>query len=79
MQCSTHAAPFSVVILTAEPELATHLHILVHGQVVACKAGALAPDVAGDRAEDAHGQLQHDDEADLEVQEVVVRAWSGST
>ena len=31
----------------------------------------LAPDVGADRAEDAHEDLQQDDEGDLEVQEVV--------
>ena len=53
---------------------APDLHIFVHGELEARVTRALAPDVGRDRAEDAHGQLQDDDEPDLEVQEVVVRA-----
>ena len=53
------------------------LHVRVHGQLVAGPAGMVAPDVGRHGAEHAHGQLQDDDEANLEVQEVVVRACAG--
>ena len=39
--------------------------------MVAPVAVLLAPDVGPDRAEDAHADLQQDDEGDLEVEEVV--------
>ncbi len=54
------------------PILIIALHIGVHGQLIARPAGVVAPDVGSHRAEDAHGQLQDDDEADLEVQKVVI-------
>lgn len=51
-----------------------HLCGRFHGKVVSAQPQLLLPDVAGHGAEDAHHQLQHYDEADLEVDEVVVRA-----
>ena len=50
------------------------LHIGVHGQLVPGPASMIAPDVGSHSAEHAHGQLQNDDEANLKIQEVVVRA-----
>ena len=55
------------------------LHILVHGKLVSWIACFGTPDVGCHSAEHAHGQLQDDDEEDLEIQEVVVRACSTHT
>ena len=50
-----------------------YLCVGIHGQMEPPEAQLVAPDVAGDRAEDAHCQLQDDDEPNLEIEEMVVR------
>ena len=53
-----------------------YLSVGGEGQEVSVLAQVLSPDVAPNSTEHAHGQLQHDDECDLEVEKVVIRACS---